>query len=83
MESILIGLAALGTGLVGLFAAVMLVLAARSVDEPAPLRAGTMDLAGTTASPRGLAAEDGALVAASISSLHRRLPSPASAMEAV
>lgn len=83
IQASLLGLAILAIGLVGLFLAVVAVLAVRSGDEAMPRALGTMDLAGATGSPRAAGLDEGAVLARSLSSLHRRLPSPASAMEGV
>ena len=82
-ETILAGLSILGISAVLLLIMTIVALAVRSTDGDAPRRIGTIDLAGTTA-PKGARisdAMDG--LTGSLSSLHRRLPSPKAAMDAV
>lgn len=82
-ETILASLSILGIGAVLLLIATIVALAARSIDGDAPRRIGTIDLAGTAAPKGARVTESLESLTGSLSSLHRRLPSPETAMDAV
>ena len=81
LETILASLSILGIGTLLLLIATIVALAVRSIDGDVPRQIGTIDLAGTTA-PKGARVIEGMeSLTGSLSSLHRRLPSPEAAMD--
>ena len=82
IEAVLTGVSILAISAALLLIATIVALAIRATDSDAPRNIGTIDLAGTAA-PMGARIEgDMPGLAGSLSSLHRRIPSPAAAMDA-
>ena len=82
-EAILASLSILGIGAVLLLIAMIVALAVRLTDRDTPRQIGTIDLAGTAAPEGARVTESMESLAGSLSSLHRLLPSPEAAMDAV
>ena len=80
LETILASLSILGISAVVLLIATIVALAVRSTGGEAPRQIGTIDLAGTAAPTGARVTEGMESLAGSLSSLHRRLPSPEAAM---